>query len=157
AGDGGVFKSTDGGANRTGFNQGLINRSVNALAIDATVLLAGTVGGAFSLALTPDSPPTGILTIGQAGDGAGTITSNPPGIDCGDDCSEPYPIGTPVTLAAAPASGSIFTGWTGCESVDGTTCQVTVTAAALVSVRFDRQRFVLTAHTSGPGRGTVTS
>lgn len=157
AGDGGVFQSTDGGANWTDFNQGLINRSVNALAIDATVLLAGTVGGAFSIALTPDSPPTGILTIGQAGDGAGTITSNPPGIDCGDDCSEPYPIGTPVTLAAAPASGSIFTGWTGCESVDGTTCQVTVTAAALVSVRFDRQRFVLTAHTSGPGRGTVTS
>jgi hypothetical protein len=30
------------------------------------------------------------LSVARGGTGTGHVTSNPPGIDCGADCSEPY-------------------------------------------------------------------
>ena len=44
--------------------------------------------------------------------GTGTVTSSLPGINCGSDCQEKYPLGTAVTLTATPDLGSTFTGWT---------------------------------------------
>ncbi len=42
------------------------------------------------------------------------VTSSPPGIDCGSDCTEQYGSGTQVTLTATPEdSNSVFVGWTG--------------------------------------------
>src|SRR4029077_13656262 len=109
-----------------------------ALAIDATMLVAGARSGAFAIAFAPRFTLT---VIDTTGDGAGTVTSNPPGITCGTDCAESYTSGTIVALVAAPASGSVFTGWSGCDSVDGTSCTVTMNAAASVVARFDLQRF----------------
>jgi hypothetical protein len=43
----------------------------------------------------------------------GTVTSNPPGIDCGADCSERYFTGTVVTLTATPDLGGGFDAWSG--------------------------------------------
>jgi len=51
------------------------------------------------------------LTVTRAGTGAGTVTAS--GITCGTDCSESLDEGTVVTLTATPATGSIFTGWSG--------------------------------------------
>src|SRR5215204_2555768 len=56
-------------------------------------------------------------------DGAGTVTSDPPGINCGTDCSENYVQGTSVTLTAAPGANSTFNGWSGgsgTTNADGT-------------------------------------
>ncbi len=39
------------------------------------------------------------------------MTSSPAGINCGNDCIEPYNEGTSVTLTANPAAGSTFAGW----------------------------------------------
>jgi photosystem II stability/assembly factor-like uncharacterized protein len=48
--NGGVFKSTNGGANWSAVNTGLTNLNVYALAINPTMLYAGTwYGGAFAL------------------------------------------------------------------------------------------------------------
>jgi hypothetical protein len=55
----------------------------------------------------------GTLTVTKVGTGAGTVTSVPTGISCGTDCFETYPQGSTVTLAATPAAGSSFAGWTG--------------------------------------------
>jgi uncharacterized repeat protein (TIGR02543 family) len=150
----GVFRSTDAGETWTAMNEGLTNPSVRAFAIDslATTVYAGsTGGGVFARALRF------ALTVGTTGDGDGTVTSTPPGIDCGTDCAESYASGTSVTLTAAPRAGSIFTGWTGCDTASGTTCTVAMTAAVSVTAGFDRQRFTLTVGKSGLGRGTVTS
>ena len=52
------------------------------------------------------------LTVTKAGDGAGTVTSNPAGINCGTDCNEIFWVeGTVVTLTATPAAGSTFAGY----------------------------------------------
>jgi hypothetical protein len=59
--------------------------------------------------------------------GAGTVTSNPIGIDCGLDCMERYFEGTVVSLLPVPVAGGIFNGWSGdAECGDGI---VTMTAA----------------------------
>jgi hypothetical protein len=50
----------------------------------------------------------------------GTVTSNPPGINCGADCSERYFTGTVVTLTATPDPGGGFEAWSGDpDCVDG--------------------------------------
>jgi len=76
------------------------------------------------------------LTVGKAGLGSGTVTSSPAGINCGPTCSASYNSGTVVTLTATPAFGSLFTGWSGCDTVSGSTCSVTMSAARSVTASF---------------------
>src|SRR5262249_20097729 len=64
-----------------------------------TMDMARTVGATFTL----DSLS---LTISKTGNGAGTITSNPAGINCGATCSAAFPAGTQIALTAAAATGS---------------------------------------------------
>jgi uncharacterized repeat protein (TIGR01451 family) len=75
------------------------------------------------------------LTVSKSGAGSGTITSSPSGISCGTVCSHGYGHGTEVTLTAAPAGGSAFTGWSG--ACTGTsTCVVTTNVDATVTAAF---------------------
>ena len=53
------------------------------------------------------------LHVVKAGSGLGTVTSTPPGIDCGDVCSQYMQESTNLTLKAAPVGFSKFTGWSG--------------------------------------------
>jgi hypothetical protein len=48
------------------------------------------------------------LSVFKNGGGTGLVISSPLGIDCGTDCSEHFPVGTEVTLAATPDAGSAF-------------------------------------------------
>src|SRR5439155_3922926 len=56
-----------------------------------------------------------ILTVTKTGTGRGSVTSSPPGIDCGATCSAAYDSGTVVTLTATPAAGSFISGSSGCD------------------------------------------
>jgi hypothetical protein len=82
-------------------------------------------------------PITHTLTVTKAGNGGGTVTSDPPGIACGDTCSSDFIMGTPVTLSAAPNAVSTFMGWSGDCSGTGT-CQVTMNAPHSVHAVFAR-------------------
>ena len=95
------------------------------------------------------------LTVMRAGTGAGSVTSTPPGIDCGVDCTEGFAPGTSVQLVATPAPGSAFTSWTGCGSVVNGSCLVTMTAARTVTATFTSHK--LTVMRAGTGVGSVTS
>ena len=53
------------------------------------------------------------LGVTLAGDGSGSVSSDPAGIDCPTDCAEDYLEDSVVTLTATPASGSSFAGWSG--------------------------------------------
>jgi uncharacterized repeat protein (TIGR01451 family) len=61
------------------------------------------------------------LDVTKAGNGGGTVTSAPPGIDCGGDCSEMYNINTVVTLTPVLGRNSKFAGWTGDPDCKGGT------------------------------------
>jgi hypothetical protein len=65
-------------------------------------------------------PSTATLTVSRTGAAAGTITSLPPGIDCGADCEGSYPIGTVVSLTAVPETGAIARWSGGLDCADGT-------------------------------------
>ncbi|MBI5543530.1 MAG: hypothetical protein HY901_06545 [Deltaproteobacteria bacterium] len=56
--------------------------------------------------------PTCAVTIAIEGDGAGHVTSTPPGIDCPASCAAAFPgAQTEVDVTATPAGGSRFVGW----------------------------------------------
>jgi hypothetical protein len=76
------------------------------------------------------------LHVSKSGAGAGNIVSEPAGISCGSDCSEPFPNGAAVTLTATAAGGSSFKGWSG--GCSGTTkCTVVVSGSTSVSALFE--------------------
>ncbi|HEY5973589.1 MAG TPA: choice-of-anchor D domain-containing protein, partial [Geobacteraceae bacterium] len=111
------------------------------------VFLTHTSGNATaSLAIQtsdPDTPVTTLalsgsaaaitvpLTITFTGTGTGTVLvrPEPPGSSCTADCSQTFNKDTLVTLVPRADVGSLFAGWSGCDSVAGTTCMVTMTGA----------------------------
>ena len=100
--------------------------------------------------------PTFVLTVSTAGAGAGTVTSAPPGIDCGSTCSARFANEATVTLTANPAPGSVFTGWSGGGCAGTAPCVVAMTTETSITATFTRT-FVLTVSAAGAGVGTVTS
>ena len=137
--------------------------------IDATGRATGVSGGTTTITATDGSGASAsttltvrelfTLSVIRSGAGIGSVSSTPPGISCGTDCSEPYDSSSSVTLTATAASGSTFFGWIGCDSVSGATCTVTMRTARTVTATFDLQRFVLTVNKTGlaSGQGRVDS
>jgi uncharacterized repeat protein (TIGR01451 family) len=76
--------------------------------------------------------PSFQLTVTTSG--GGTVTASG-GISCPGTCSASYTSGTVVALSEAPASGQLFTGWTGACSGAGA-CVVTMTTARTVAATF---------------------
>jgi len=76
------------------------------------------------------------LTVSKAGTGAGTVTSAPKGIDCGSTCSAGFDVGKKVTLLAAEAAGSTFTGFSG-ACTGKSPCHVTMSEARSVTATFE--------------------
>lgn len=76
------------------------------------------------------------LSVSKTGNGGGTVTSSPSGIDCGGDCSNNYELGTQVTLTAAENATSVFTGWSGGGCSGIAPCTVTVNANTNVQANF---------------------
>jgi Divergent InlB B-repeat domain len=101
-----------------------------------------------------DLTPT--LTVNVEGDGDGTVTSSPPGINCGTDCSETYEFGTGVTLTAEPALGVTFAGWSGACTGSTSTCTLQMNGPRFVTATFANKP-VLTVKPEGTGSGTVMS
>jgi RHS repeat-associated protein/uncharacterized repeat protein (TIGR02543 family) len=98
------------------------------------------------------------LTVSKTGTGTGgTIASLQTGIDCGTTCSALYDWGTSVTLAATPATGSTFTGWSGACTGTEATCTVTMDQLQAVQADFTLIKLPLTVTQTGRGTGTLTS
>jgi hypothetical protein len=77
------------------------------------------------------------LTVSKTGDGSGTVTSSPAGIDCGATCSSAFAYDSKVTLTATPDAGAVFKQWTGACNGQGATCMLTITQATTTNAVFD--------------------
>lgn len=103
-----------------------------------------------------------VLTVDKAGNGSGTVRSDPAGVNCGVGCATAvagFSSGTLVTLAAAPAAGSTFKGWSGFGGGCGGTepCTVTITGNRRVSATFVARAYALSVEKAGTGGGIVTT
>jgi hypothetical protein len=97
-----------------------------------------------------------VLTVAREGTGAaeGRVTSTPPGIDCGGECTLPVPIGDTVLLEEQVEGGGSFSGWTGCTSEPEGKCEVLMSAAKEVRAKFTAPapaEFKLQAQVTGGG------
>jgi hypothetical protein len=109
-------------------------------------------------------PVNANLTVTKAGNGTGTVTSSPPGLDCGATCSAPLVQGA-VILTANAANGSTFAGWSnGTENAmncSGTsTCSIPLTVDSTVTATFTLNAVPVSvtpkiASGSGGGGGAV--
>jgi len=95
------------------------------------------------------------LTVTNAG--GGTVASNPAGIDCGSTCSADFAKDAAVTLTASPEAGYAFSGWSGCDSSVGDTCQVTMNQAKAVTASFVPVAPTYNLSVLKSGKGKVTS
>jgi List-Bact-rpt repeat protein len=104
----------------------------------------------------PPGPSTYTLSVTKSGTGSGMVTGA--GIACGTECSETVARGTSIALSAAPAAGSTFLSWTGCDTPNGTTCSVLMTADKTLTATFSAApvTYTLAVTKSGTGSGTVT-
>jgi Metallo-peptidase family M12/Divergent InlB B-repeat domain/FG-GAP-like repeat len=91
------------------------------------------------------------LGVAKTGTGVGTISGG--GINCGTTCNVSSSYGSSITLAAAPATGSTFAGWSGACTGTGT-CSLTMTAAKTVTAAFTLNQYTLSV--SKTGSGTVS-
>lgn len=110
-------------------------QSDNSIISTANAVIPSSCGGGSVWNGTRCNLASGLLTVSLAGTGSGSISSAPAGVSCGVDCTENYPLGTDVILTATPVLGSVFTGWSGDCSGNGT-CTLTMNMAHVVTATF---------------------
>jgi hypothetical protein len=103
---------------------------------------AVTVSGSVVVTATFTGPPAMVtLTVAKAGTaaGTGTVTSAPPGINCGGTCAAQFTSGTPVMLTATADPDTFFIGWSGggCPA-SPTPCNLVLTANTNVTAIFEQ-------------------
>ncbi len=92
---------------------------------------ARNVTASFAATQTPQFALTVTLV------GAGSVRSDPAGIDCGSTCTANFGAGTTITLVATPGTGQRFAGWSGACSGSTVTCSVVTSAARAVTASFE--------------------
>ena len=100
------------------------------------------------------------IAVQRVGNGQGTVTSAPEGIDCGTTCEADFDVDSMVTLTAVAASGAEFERWErNCSSAgSAATCTLTMDSAKNVRARFRQPTYTLTVvRNGGTGAGRVTS
>jgi hypothetical protein len=103
-------------------------------------------------------PPSRTVTVVLDGPGAGSVTSSPAGIDCGDECAAVYEAGETVTLTASPAAGSAFLGWIGGGCAGSGPCSLLIDETKSVAAYFVASGTTgLTIGLTGSGGGMVMS
>lgn len=119
----------------------------------------GTVQPFGSSAITGDSTQNfaiaaNVVPLALSIRGQGSVAINPPGTTCVATCTASVPKNALATLAATPATGFTFTGWT--QACSGaTSCQPTMDTAKSVTATFTVNQYLLTV--TKQGAGTVTS
>ena len=111
-------------------------------------------------------PDRHTLTVHRLGNGKGTVTSSPTGINCGATCTRTFTANQRLTLTATAALPSRFTGWSGACTTKSTTCTVALTADTAVTARFVAPPVIsklsvsptgFKAASSGPGTQPVSA
>jgi len=105
--------------------------------------------------------PSYMLTIAKLGNGSGTVTSSPAGIECGSTCTEGFVKGSKVTLKGTPGLHTEAVKWAGCDEIKEGACVVTMSAAREVTAFFALEpqyvEYTVNLNVKGTGTGSVQS
>ena len=117
--------------------------------------------GYFTLAYSSVAPGAkDLLTVNKLGNGASVSTVTASGLTChGNTCTGSYTGAASVEVTAQAGTGSVFTGWTGCDSVSGLTCSITMGGNETVAATFALTSKMTVTPTSlafGAGHGECT-
>jgi uncharacterized repeat protein (TIGR02543 family) len=111
-----------------------------------------------SVAAAFDLIPLTLSVVSRPSGNVVSVDSLPDNVDCGSGgvgkCMATLNYGTLVRLVATPIPGSRFVGWTGCTTLAGANCSVTLTANRTVTPTY---RDVTTVSLTKTGQGTITS
>jgi hypothetical protein len=66
------------------------------------------------------------ITVKKAGNGAGSVSTEPDGVDCGGVCTGYFTDGETVQLSALPSGHSIFAGWSGAGCSGTGSCAIEI-------------------------------
>ena len=132
----------------------------NGLTTDAT---SQTPPSLRSATVALQTMPT--ITLAGAGVGSGAVALVPAAsLNCNLDagvatgtCQQSYSDGSTLTLIASVNPNSDFSSWTGCDTINGTQCMLTLNGNRTVTATFSLKNRTLTVDGSGDGEGTVTS
>lgn len=109
------------------------------VAVLAVAAVAAVLPGAGAAAQDVTTKTVGVVLTDARSDepnpgaaGWGRVTSDPAGIDCPDDCTEDFAVGTTVRLHVAPTPGHKFSGWSvfddaGADCPQADTCDLAIT------------------------------
>lgn len=86
--------------------------------------------------VSPGTTSVRALVLKHVGNGSGSVTSLPEGIDCGATCTAGFERDQTVQLTASAAIGSHFAGWTGGCSGSGESATVLIDANRTCTARF---------------------
>ncbi len=132
---------TCGGTYAKGTNVTIVPTADSGSYLDSWTGCDSLAGNNCILTMNADKAVTAIfaplprLTVTIGGNKKGTVAAA--GLTCsGDTCTGLYGKGTNVTIVPTAASGSFFNGWTGCGSVSGNNCIVTMAADKAVTAAF---------------------
>lgn len=120
------------------------------------------------LSRTPADAQTGAaltLKVSRAGNGDGSVTSRPVGIDCPSTCSHSFASGQVVRLHAEAEDGSVFAGWAGgctkgsnrAQAYVSPRCSVAMGKARAIKATFKSSTKALKVKLAGSAAGTVKS
>ena len=124
--------------------------------VDGELTVTADVSCSAAFDLLP--PVTFPLQVARLGAGAGTVTSDPVGIECGVDCTETYNEDTVVNLEAAADSDSLFAGWGGdSDCADGSLTMIGARSCTAVFDLIPPRTHTLSVIPMGSGSGVVTS
>ncbi|NVN93085.1 MAG: chitobiase/beta-hexosaminidase C-terminal domain-containing protein, partial [Desulfuromonadales bacterium] len=110
-----------------------------------------------SITSNPGPSTTFGLTINRNGTGNGSVSFSGHNFtdyfseSCPSICSGSPHAGTKLEFQPVPSTGSIFSGWSGCDSVEGETCNVIMFSARNVTATFNRDAHTLSVMASPPG------
>ena len=97
-----------------------------------------------------------VLQVDKSGDGAGTVTGAPAGIDCGSTCTASFEAGATVELKAVADAGYTFAGWSGACTGSEAACEVTMSQAQTATATFTVAKIPLPPFQAPSGLATTT-
>ena len=124
-------------------------------AANLSLSLTASPGGTVALSATGTGRPLSLLSVTVNGNGAGSVTSSPAGINCSSGtCTSSYVATTTVTLSANPnTTTSVFAGWMGDCTGTGS-CILSMAAARNVTATYTLRRWTLSV---APAPGAPSS